>query len=144
MHKERLETLISGASFSLLALILLGSFSRRTRSEIKLRADYECEECKKVGKHKPSRFHALECSHINHQRGPKYDKPETGKLLCLPHHYVWHLMHEGRAHEIGLSENNNRFAVDSIWKKMDEKERKEAKLLMELIVYKQIQMFATA
>lgn len=143
MHKERLETLISSASTLLLALTLLSSFSRRTRSEIKQRAGYECEECKKAGKHKPSRFHELECSHINHQRGPKYDKPETGTLLCKPHHYVWHLLHEGKAYEIGLSEENNEFAINTIWTKMSEGERKEAKLLMEMVVYKQAQIFAS-
>jgi hypothetical protein len=89
--------------------ILTGfAFSRKTREAIRMRAGERCEVTGRSD-------WPLEDMHLDHNRhSPDYDKKETGLRVILPVHAAHHESFRGRAHEIGLTESNNNFAVRSI------------------------------
>ena len=64
-----------------------------------------------------------ECSHFNHDRNyPYYNHPDNGQLVLRNEHYMIHYDEEGQN---GLSEEGNQFALEKIWERMTDVERRE-------------------
>lgn len=112
--KER-EMLLPALSLFATFLLLTTAFSRNSRDKIH-RRDNVCTEC--------GAWDRLECSHLNHDKSRKeYDDPENGVLLCSLCHYLFHLAYKEDPTPIGLSKNDNDWAIEEIWKRLPEKQR---------------------
>ena len=58
----------------------------------------------------------LEASHFDHNwRHSWYDDPSNGLMLLPEEHYLYHFNGYNHPEEIGLSQEFNRQALDSIW-----------------------------
>lgn len=57
---------------------------------------------------------SVETCHINHRKDDKKIYLDSNNVvMCTPfEHYVYHLMFKGKAHFIGLSEDDNNFAIN--------------------------------
>lgn len=140
MNKERLETFISSASLLSLLAIALGSFSRRTRSEIKVRDNFTCQMCGSK-----DRFR-LEAAHTSHKRNQRYDKPENGRTLCACCHARDHILRRDDP-SLGITKSENNGALNLIWVRLTDQEKaqllSEFPVLITIIKEYQLQMFAS-
>lgn len=90
----------------------LYSFSDRVRREIKKRANGKSEISKRDDL-------PLEASHLFHSKDPMHNNEENGKLMTIFEHFWYHLLHRGKAREIGLTEYQNEWATDQIRKRCE-------------------------
>ena len=109
MNKERLIT--TGASALGLLAVSQFAFSKSTRLEIGERDGWECQE---TGKRFADGW-MLHAAHYDHDRdNPDYDEAYNGRMLSVGAHKDHHVDHQGRAHEIGLSEPYNDLAIEAL------------------------------
>ena len=91
------------------------AFSRRVRWEIKER-DKVCVDCGSDG--------PLHASHINHdKRRAEYNDLENGISQCVRCHYLFHYMRT--LEEIGLTFDQNAWAITSLWGQLDPWDKKK-------------------
>ncbi len=83
------------------------AFSRGVKRQIHERDGYQCVVC-------GSEEH-LEAAHIDHTRGPNYNKPENGVTLCTLDHLIQHIEEEGMN---GLTPRQNQWAIEQISKRV--------------------------
>lgn len=108
-------------SATLTAFSFLMAFSKSTRIDIGQRDHWTCqnEDCDD-GTGQPKSYKngwMVHASHINHDKeDPMYDEADSGEILCIAHHLLYHLAHIGSAEEIGLCEEANNFAVRKLQK----------------------------
>lgn len=108
MNKERLIQ-VSALGFGL--WLVNNAFSKQTRHEIGQRDGWACTVCGKQF----CEGHMVHAAHDNHDRSnPDYDSPNTGRMLCVPHHLQHHQDYVGRAEEIGLTEQQNLWAIQQL------------------------------
>lgn len=109
MSKERVA-FYSAAALGI-AWLSQFAFSKETRKKIGQRDHWACSDCGK-------RFDEgwmLHASHYDHDRdNPDYDSMETGRMQCVEDHLRFHQEHVGKSEEIGLSEDNNEFAIQAL------------------------------
>jgi len=91
-----------------IAGLTAGAFSRNVRETIRARAQYSSELSGR--KDRP-----MQCSHWIHDRNNKYyNHPLMGILLTDEEHFVYHNMFRGNARLIGLTEDGNSWAINSL------------------------------
>ena len=84
------------------------AFSLRIRKEIGMRDHWTCQDCGDQFKD-GIMVHA---SHYNHDKNlPIYDTVENGRIQCVDCHENYHILYQGNAQEIGLSEEANNAAI---------------------------------
>lgn len=106
--KERESSLFFYASIaSILGAISLLGFSGRVRDIIVGRAGNRSE----LSGVEPPEGQSLDIMHLDHTKDDTYDTPERGLAVTRMEHLIYHRVHKGRAHEIGLSEEDNNAAI---------------------------------
>jgi hypothetical protein len=85
------------------------AFSLATRKKIGQRDHWQCQDCGA----KFSDGTMVHASHFFHDRSdPNYDKPESGRIQCVDCHENYHLLYQGNASEIGMTEAGNDAAIE--------------------------------
>ncbi len=62
----------------------------------------------------------MECGHKVHGYSKDRQKPENGLLMTIFEHFMHHFKFQGKAHEIGLSERSNNWAIKQIGNRISE------------------------
>ena len=86
------------------------AFSELVRKLIGKRDHWECQEdgCDRSF----ANGDMVHASHLNHDKSdPAYDTEDMGEILCVPHHLEYHLKSRGHARDIGLTEEENNYAI---------------------------------
>lgn len=102
--------------FLLTMTMLTMAFSRETRDIILERDGYMSVESGDTNH--------LEAAHYNHdKKNPLYDHPSSGRTLTRREHYLDHYKRHADG-TLGLTRFQNRWALNSIWRRMTKEERK--------------------
>jgi len=107
------------AGIGLLGVLGLSSaaFSKGTKDYIRTRDGNKSVESGEEG--------VLEIAHYNHDRNKEnYNRAENGRCLTRSEHYADHFNRHG-TRGLGLSEEDNTWALKSIWKRMSRYERRD-------------------
>jgi hypothetical protein len=105
------ERLVQAGALVFGLWLMNNAFSKQTRQQIGERDGWACTVCGK----KFCEGHMVHAAHDNHdKRNPNYDDPNMGKILCVPHHLQQHKEHVGRAQKIGLTEQQNLWAIQQL------------------------------
>lgn len=132
---RRAETHLALISSLGLLAVSLTAFSRSVRHEIGERDHWTCQESGYKG--------ALEAAHFSHNKNdPAYNTPENGRMLAPKFHYLDHYNRHGTP-GLGLSEAENLWALNEIWKRLTDKERRGLPEPDTVTQPHQMQMFAT-
>ncbi len=120
MERERfIDLALSAATLIALYKLSVSAFSRKSRRIIWERDGGVCQESGVDSKHQN-----LHAAHWNHSRDyPGYNDPENGRLLTTYEHYKDHYYRD--LESIGLSENQNRWALNSLWGQLMPWEKKK-------------------
>jgi hypothetical protein len=114
---RNLERWVAGVG--LLGVLGLSSaaFSKRAKDYIRTRDGGKSAESGEEG--------VLEIAHYNHDRNKEnYNRAENGRCLTRREHYADHFNRHG-TRGLGLSEEDNTWALKSIWKRMSRCERRD-------------------
>lgn len=113
---EQIKKLTPFASV-LLSLMISGmAFSYSTKKEMLERDNNASVESGKTQN--------LEAAHYNHdKRNEDYDSVDNGRMLTRAEHYMDHYTRHGRK-DLGLTRRQNRWALNTIWRRMTKKERR--------------------
>ncbi len=85
----------------------MAPFNSEARYEIKQRSGNRSELDGKEYLHSH-----LKCGHLNHDKdSPDYNNPENGMRITIWQEAAYHMIHQPKPKEIGLSNENNRRAV---------------------------------
>ena len=85
----------------------MAPFNSEARHEIKKRSGNKSELDGK--EYLPS---MLKCGHLNHDKeSPDYNNPDNGMRVTIWQECAYHMIHQPRPEDIGLSNENNRRAV---------------------------------
>ena len=85
----------------------MAPFNSEARHEIKKRSGNKSELDGK--EYLPS---MLKCGHLNHDKDhPDYNNPDNGMRVTIWQECAYHMIHQPRPEDIGLSNENNRRAV---------------------------------
>lgn len=114
IEKRTIERATQGAvftaSFFILAGMSLGAFTQRSRRFIKERADYRSEVS-------GIKSRPLHCCHISHDKShPRYNSYDRGFLATDYEHWRFHVLAKGQAGLTGLTEAENNWAIEALWK----------------------------
>lgn len=113
---EKLEKITPFASILLLLMITQMAFSFGTKKKILERDNNTSVESGKTRN--------LEAAHYNHDKKREdYDDEKNGRMLTRSEHYMDHYKRHNKE-GLGLSRQQNRWALNTIWNRMTEKERK--------------------
>lgn len=111
--QHKIDVAITAGSLLTLGILVTGAFSTESKDIIKHRAR---------GQSELSGYNLMskEAAHLNHSKDihRRYDDPKNALYVTTFEHYVHHAMHQGKAGEIGLTENNNNFAVRDTLKRV--------------------------
>lgn len=111
-EKLRNTALILGTAFIASELSTL-AFSSRSRYEIKDRA---IERLGFLGSEISGRTDMpLQCAHISHKRGPRYNNPSNGYYCTVDEHLIDHILRVG---ENGLTRSGNYAAIHLLTKQI--------------------------
>lgn len=79
-------------------------FSKESRDRIVARAGGASE----LSGMQVDTMHAM---HVDHTKDEEYDNPGRGMLVTPMEHLAYHFLHKGRAHLIGLTEQDNELGL---------------------------------